>query len=445
MKSATGIGNTLTYIIAGVVLLYAAITIGFSDERKNHATPTKNNYTQLTELTGRTMGTTYTIKVAAVPSTEEDQLHDLIDEKLNHISGVMSTYDSSSEISMFNINGTTEWFPVSKELFSLLERAKKISFNTNRTFDITVGKLVNLWGFGADGEKRTTPPSRRKVKDVLRNSGIHLLRMKTIYKDEEEGKNTKVIPKAKGIIGKDNDFEDTDDAEKFYHIRRRIPELYIDLGGIAKGYAVDEVAALLSKQGYSTHMVEIGGEIKVSGSRLWRVAIESPIIQLENDITKTKLPNEEEVCEKDDAEDGICEVENSDAITKAKYTSHKQKNPEPQQELKNKKETRKIIKLTSGAIATSGDYRNFFTHKERTYSHTINPNTGYPVEHNLRSVTVTHPSCATADAIATALMIMGEKDGKIWANENSIQAIFYHQENNKIIITKSTAASSLIK
>lgn len=151
-------------------------------------------------------------------------------------------------------------------------------------------------------------------------------------------------------------------------IRKVNPHLSIDLSAIAKGYAVDAIALLLEKQNIKQYLIEIGGEIRVGGTnkhhQAWRIAIEKPS-RLSREI---------------------------------------------QQE----------IALHNIAVATSGDYRNYYEKQGKRYSHTINPKTGKPITHKLASVTVLHPSAMLADAYATTLMVLGEKKGKEYAQQQNV-------------------------
>lgn len=150
----------------------------------------------------------------------------------------------------------------------------------------------------------------------------------------------------------------------------------IDLSAIAKGYAVDQLFDLLRSTGISHALVEVGGELRAMGFRdpakssPWRVGIESP---------------------------------------------------RPSQ---NGLKTHRILPLPDRAIATSGDYRNFYEVNGVRYSHTIDPQTGRPVTHRGASVTVIAQDCATADALATALLVMGPDAGFNWAERNGIAALF---------------------
>ena len=171
--------------------------------------------------------------------------------------------------------------------------------------------------------------------------------------------------------------------------------LTLNLSAIAKGYAVDMVAKALFDKGYKDFLVDIGGEIYAAGARNekeqgWNVGIAVP-------------------AEK--------EYENSFAVT-----------------------------ISNMAVATSGNYRNFYYINGKKYAHTINPKTGYPVRHNLLSVSVFAPDCMMADAYATALMSMGEKEGLAFAEKYDVPAIMFVGGNPKTAeIVYSTAAKTLVE
>ncbi|MBD3226501.1 MAG: FAD:protein FMN transferase ApbE [Caldithrix sp.] len=145
------------------------------------------------------------------------------------------------------------------------------------------------------------------------------------------------------------------------------PHLHLDLNAIAKGYGVDVVSGLLQRKGYQNFLVEIGGEVVVKGRKgnaKWRIAVDKPSM---------------------------------DAI-------HGQ-------------DIQSVLTLTDMAMATSGDYRNFFMHNDTLYSHTIDPRTGRPVSNGVASATVLAEYCIKADAIATALMVMGVQKGLAWIEQ----------------------------
>lgn len=169
-------------------------------------------------------------------------------------------------------------------------------------------------------------------------------------------------------------------------LKKSIPELEIDLSAIAKGDGVDRVAAVISTYNPKGYLVEIGGEIRVAGLKRdgskWNLAIEKPVVD--------------------------------------------------------SRENYQIIKKTDCCVATSGDYRNFVLIDGKKYSHTIDPRTGYPISHQLASVTVFEKTCRKADALATSLMVLGPDEGYNWAQENNVAAMFliYSDED---IVEKSTS------
>ena len=291
-------------------------------------------------LFGRTMGTTYTVRYFSSDQKVEKSPQEvklLIDELLKKINQEMSTYIADSELSLINTSNKVEkWHTLSPRLFKVLKEAKALYQMTGGAFDVTVGPLVNLWGFGPNRERKV--PSEEALKKVRDHVGYHHVKI---------NESAKALTKKKGV--------------------------YLDLSAIAKGFAVDEVSDLLSLEGFKNHMVEIGGEIKTSGSKKgkpWRLAIESPSITAGQSIHK-------------------------------------------------------VIGVNSLAMATSGNYRNFFTAKGEFFSHTIDPRTGHPVKHRLASVTVfDRSSCMKADALATALMVMGYKKGTEFAEKHGLLAYF---------------------
>ena len=168
-----------------------------------------------------------------------------------------------------------------------------------------------------------------------------------------------------------------------HKIVKEDPRIMFDPSAIAKGYGVDVVAEFLESKGISNYMVEIGGEIRVKGvsnkNRLWRVGIDRPI---------------------DDPE------------------------------VKNR-EIQDILSLPKGAMATSGNYRQFYIKNGKKYAHTIDPKLGYPVQHSLLSASVIAPDCMTADAYATAFMVLGfEKSKAIVENDPKLEAYFIYTDTD---------------
>ena len=307
---------------------------------------------QLMELHGSTMGTTYSIKLPRPPQNlDAAQTKAEIDALLGSINKEMSTYDPQSNLSRFNQAPPNQWQAVPNGLMSVLIAALDIHQLSDGAFDPTVGPLVNLWGFGPQGEVEF--PSPQAVQEASRKIGYTRLELDI----------------------------------KGQRIRKRQTDMYVDLSAIAKGFAVDEVAKLLHNKGVLDYMVEIGGELRVAGRNLadspWRIAVESP------------TPGQRKV--------------------------------------------HGILALEAASVATSGDYRNYFEHEGRRYSHSIDPRTGFPVTHNLVSVTVVDPSAMRADALATALLVLGAEKGLALANQQQLAVWFIIEKDGELTDLRSPA------
>jgi len=201
---------------------------------------------EATKISGPTMGTSYNITLFPAKGKELDSaaLQTQIDNSLNRINQQMSTWIKDSEISNFNNAQTTEWFPVSAEFAKVTQAAQSISKLSDGAFDITLGPLITLWGFGKDFKNNN--PS-----------------------DE-------AILEAKKLVG----YENLEVRSNPPALRKSVPALQISLGAIAKGYAVDAIADELAAVGITDYLVGIGGEIRANGRKvngsLWRIAIEKP-------------------------------------------------------------------------------------------------------------------------------------------------------------------------
>ena len=290
------------------------------------------------ELTGTTMGTTFSVKlVAPQQDLDLDGMQQDVYVLLESVDATMSTYRDDSELSRFNASPGGAWYAVSPQLCAVVSAALDISGLTDGAFDVTVGPLVNLWGFGPDGPV-STPPDADTVATMRQ------------------------------AVGHDRLFADCARPA----LRKSIDDLYVDLSAIAKGFAVDTVAALLDESGLANYLVEIGGELRGRGlnarQEKWAIAIETPD--------------------------------------------------------KSGRSVQKVVHLTDFAMATSGDYRNYFEYGGRSYSHTIDPRTGYPVHHAGAAVTVIADTAGYADGMATALLVLGPDAGLALAERDRIAAFF---------------------
>ena len=307
----------------------------------------------LLEVTGSTMGTTYSVKVVRPPvGLGEELLQAEVERVLRAVNGAMSTHDADSELSRFNRSRDTGWVAASPELVAVLAEAERVSRLSGGAFDVTGGPLVNLWGFGPGGGDDRVPADADVAAARARVGHAHL--------------EVRPSPPA---------------------VRKAIPDLYVDLSAIAKGYGVDRVAGRLEELGVDRYLVEIGGEVRGLGRNArgmpWRLAIERP------------TPGE-----------------------RAAYVA---------------------VGVDGVGVATSGDYRNFFEQDGRRYSHTIDPSTGRPVTHDLASVTVVSTTCTTADALATALNVLGPQAGYALAEREGIAAFFITREGQGLGHRATTA------
>ena len=276
---------------------------------------------ELPSYRGETMGTTFAVTWRTATATRDPRPR--IDAVLSQVNRSMSTYDPESELSRFNGNRTTEWVPVSAELGYVVGLANEVSELTGGAFDVTVRPLVAAWGFGQGAS--IVPPTEQELEAIQVRVGYRKLQLRH-------------DPPA---------------------LRKQHAGLEIDLSAIAKGYGVDRVAQVLEEYGIRDYLVEVGGEMRISGEKrpgvAWRVGIEVP-----------------------------------EAMVRAADT---------------------VIEPGTTALATSGDYRNYYERDGKRYSHTIDPRSQRPITHTLASVSVLDETCARADALATALNVLGPEDG----------------------------------
>ena len=298
-------------------------------------------------MQGKTMGTTYNIKVVG-ENIDTVKLQQGIDEKLIQLNQEMSTYINDSELSIFNQSTSLEPISVSLGLARVLKEAIRLGELSEGALDVTVGPLVNLWGFGPEYRPETVPSD-----ELLAETKARIGLDKLVFEN--------------GMLNK------------------KIPDLYVDLSTIAKGYGVDLVAEFIEVNGINNYLVEIGGEMRVKGFKhtgeLWHVAIEKP--------------------------------------------------------LSNERAVHQIIVPKDNAVATSGDYRIYFEADGQRFSHIIDPKTGKPINHKLVSVTVIHTSSMTADGLSTAMMVMGEEKALAFAEANGL-AVYIIAKTEHGFVEQST-------
>lgn len=285
-------------------------------------------------LRGETMGTSYQVTLVAEPGRDwplsREEVQAQLDSRLRQINQWMSTYIDDSALMRFNRAPQDDWQILPEPLIEVLQVSQSVSERSDGAFDITVAPLVNLWGFGPQAQPEQLP-------------------------DEE------ALASAMAMVGFRYLEIDGNQA-------RRLRDIKLDLSAVAKGYGVDYLSRWLEQQGYRNYLVEIGGEVRLSGSSprgdAWRIGVEQPALL--------------------------------------------------------QREGRKTLELSDIAMATSGDYRNYYERDGIRYSHTIDPRTGRPIEHGLASVTVLADTAAEADAWATAINVLGPDEGMAVAKREKL-------------------------
>lgn len=284
------------------------------------------------KISGTAQGTYYAITYC---SENDENLQPAIDSLLRQFDKSASSYVPTSILSLLNNNDTTA---VADSIFTVLfKKSMEVSELTNGAFDITVGPLVNAWGFGFTKKSQV---DQAMVDSLLPLVGFHKVQL------------------LKGRLIK------TD------------PRIRIDYDAIAQGYTTDWLAVFFEQKGIRNYLIDVGGEVLGHGCKpdgqLWSVGIEKPV---ENANEERKIQT--------------------------------------------------IITLQDKAISTSGSYRKYYEENGTRYSHTIDPSTGYPVKHQLLSVSVVANDCMTADAFATAFMVMGlEKAKEFLVRHRELEAYF---------------------
>ncbi|MCC5882844.1 MAG: FAD:protein FMN transferase [Halomonas sp.] len=313
--------------VAALALCLGLLLTGCSEKDRPLDSPVR--------LEGAIFGSFYQVTIAdSLTQGKAQELHEGLLEVLEQVDAAMSIYRDDSELVAFNQSPVGEWQPLSNELIEVLAISQSVAEASNGAFDVTIGGLVNLWSFGSEARPREVPA--------------------------EESLQARLAEVGPGSIEVDEPAMQA----------RRLRDVFVDLGGVAKGHATDRVAAYLDGQSIEHYLVNLGGDLVARGyrdadSEAWRIGIEAP--------------------------------------------------------LDDRQEATQIVSVRDVSIATSGDYRNYFEEEGRRFSHTIDPRSGYPIEHRVASVTVVHPSNAWADAWATAFMVLGEEESLTLAREQDLK------------------------
>lgn len=285
------------------------------------------------QLEGKTMGTYYVVKFYAEQQPDLVALQQKLDTELELINDLMSTYRPESELMRFNRQQTTDVVTLTPQTAKVIAEAIRIGEQSAGILDITVGPLTELWGFGAQG-RVIHAPEQAQLDAVRQYVGIDKILLEGLQ------------------------------------LRKLEPRVAIDLSTIAKGYGVDRLAEILIEHGYTSFMVDIGGDMRLGAAKptgAWKIAIEKPVSQ--------------------------------------------------------ERSVQRILALENVALTTSGDYRNYFEEEGVRYSHLIDPRSGKPIQHKTVSSTVIHPDAITADGYSTTLNVLPADEAIAFANQHNIAVL----------------------
>ncbi|HEY6527915.1 MAG TPA: FAD:protein FMN transferase [Cellvibrionaceae bacterium] len=301
---------------------------------------------EILKIEGAAQGTTYHITYvpsAKINNATQNVLAAEIEKELARLDKSISNYRADSDIEQFNSQITTNTIEVSEEIVYLIETARSVSTASNGCYDVTIKPLFDLWGF-----------------------------KKNVFSEPSEEALTNTL----ALVGMDK-LETLDKT----HLRKKVPNLRVDLSSIGQGYSIGKIAALLESYEIANYIVEIGGELKVRGQkphgRPWRLALEKP------------LSNEQKI------------------------------------------EKIAVFNTTAPmAMMPSGTYHHFFDTNGKRYSHILDARTGKPITHSSASATVLNPDPTLADAWSTALLCLGSAEGISLANSLGIAALYIDQSND---------------
>lgn len=288
-----------------------------------------------TRIQGKTMGTYYVVTLSDPFPGGEPALKSEVENLLARMNSEISTYDPDSLISRFNQGPANTPFIIPAAMAKIVRQGIDAGHLTNGKLDVTVGPLVNLWGFGPD-KRPVKRPDEAAIAAARQKVGIDKLTL-------------------------------TPQGDHFL-LEKSIPELYLDLSTLGEGAASDEIAALLESKGVNNYLIEVAGAVRSKGHNSkgspWRVAIVEPSDQ-PGAFSDIVIPN------------GM-------------------------------------------ALSTAGSYRNYYQLDGQRYSHIIDPATGQPITHKLVSASVITPTALEADALDTALMVMGPTEAMAFAKQHKL-------------------------
>lgn len=298
---------------------------------------TEHRPLQRYNLNGATMGTRYSTVLYASAGLDQAAIAADLQRAVDQVDQQMSTWKPESDLMQLNAAACGKWLGVPRELLWVLSTALRIGEESAGAFDIAVGALVNACGFGPQPAARALPGRQTSARAALEIDPGNL------------------------------------------RVRKHAP-VTLDLNGIAKGFAVDQLARCLDRYGVQSYLVGIDGEMRACGVKAdgsdWCVALEKPS--------------------------------------------------------KGRREVLGTLELSNTSIATSGDYRHWREREGTVFSHTMDPCIGAPSISGLTSVSVLCTSCMYADAWATALMVLGLERGTRVAKAHGLSVIFVARKGDEL-------------
>ncbi|KFK93316.1 MULTISPECIES: FAD:protein FMN transferase ApbE [unclassified Serratia (in: enterobacteria)] len=199
------------------------------------------------DIEGKTMGTFYSVKISGDIDENKQQLQQEIDALLEQANDDISTYRPNSVLSRFNQNRSSEPQPIPRGMADIILMAQRIGRDTAGAMDITVGPLVNLWGFGPD-KRAVKIPQQQQIDAAKQNTGLQHLKLLSDHHGE--------------------------------WLQKALPEMYVDLSTLGEGYGVDQLVRLMARKGITNYLVSVGGAVSTRGvngqGKPWRVAIQKP-------------------------------------------------------------------------------------------------------------------------------------------------------------------------
>lgn len=295
-------------------------------------------------LNGATMGTRWSALLYAPPATDIHALDIALARAVDRVDRQMSTWKPDSDLMRLNAASPGTWVSLPRELLLVLAKGLEIGRLSEGAFDVGVGRLVNAWGFGAAG----SIPDKEAIRAALHE---RLPPTHTVLELDVPGRRA-----------------------------RKHARFALDLSGIAKGFAVDEMMRTVKAFGISNGLVGLDGELEASGMKPdgtpWRIAVEKPDYELRSPLG--------------------------------------------------------AIELNDAAVATSGDYRHWIEVGGTRLSHTMDRSRGGPIDNAIASVSVVASNCTEADAWSTALMVLGPTEGLALAGKFGLDALLVERSGGSL-------------